>query len=237
MHVPTGKITAIIGANGSGKSTILKTLARILAPTSGAVYLDGKKVHQESTKMIAKQLAILPQLPEAPEGTTVRDLVSFGRFPHRQGFGYLSKHDHIMIDEAIEKTHLTELQQKPVNQLSGGQRQRAWIAMALAQETPFLLLDEPTTYLDIAHQLEVLCLLQKLNQQQERTIVMVVHDLNHAARFADHLIAIKSGGIYAEGNPIKVLTHQLLEDVFRVKAEILIDDSGSPTCIPYEVVE
>jgi iron complex transport system ATP-binding protein len=237
LQIPIEKVTAIIGANGCGKSTILKTLARILEPTAGAVFLDGKQIHKEPTRNIAKQLAILPQLPEAPEGTTVKELVSFGRFPYRKGFGYLSKHDQHIIEESLEKTHLTAFKDKPVHQLSGGQRQRAWIAMAITQETPYLLLDEPTTYLDIAHQLEVLSLIQQLNKEEKRTIIMVVHDLNHAARYADHIVAVKKGQIYTEGTPSDVLTHDMLKDVFEVKANIIIEPhTGLPTCIPYEKI-
>jgi iron complex transport system ATP-binding protein len=237
LHIPIEKITAIIGANGCGKSTILKTFARILEPSAGAVYLDGKQIHKEPTRQVAKQLAILPQLPEAPEGTTVKELVSFGRFPHRKGFGYLSKHDQQIIEETLHKTHLIDFQDKPIDQLSGGQRQRAWIAMAITQETPYLLLDEPTTYLDIAHQLEVLSLIQQLNREEKRTIIMVVHDLNHAARYADHIVAVKKGKIYTKGHPIDVLTHDMLKDVFEVKANIILEPhTGLPTCIPYEKI-
>ncbi|WP_237446556.1 ABC transporter ATP-binding protein [Shimazuella alba] len=237
LQIPIEKVTAIIGANGCGKSTILKTLARILEPSSGSVYLDGKQIHKESTKQIAKQLAILPQLPEAPEGTTVKELVSFGRFPHRKGFGYLSKHDQHVIEETLVKTGLLEFKDKPVHQLSGGQRQRAWIAMAITQETPYLLLDEPTTYLDIAHQLDVLSLIKQLNEEENRTIIMVVHDLNHAARYADHIVAVKQGKIYTEGAPSDVLTHKMLKDVFQVKANIIVEPhTGLPTCIPYEKI-
>lgn len=238
LSIPTGKTTALIGANGSGKSTILKTLARIMKPYGGTVYLDGKSIHQEPTKKIAKQLAILPQNPTAPDGLTIYELVSYGRFPHQSGFGTLNKEDKEIIAWAIEVTGLNEIYDRPINQLSGGQRQRAWIAMALAQQTDILLLDEPTTFLDMAHQLEVLELLERLNRDEKRTIVMVVHDLNHASQYAQQIVAIKQGKVVAEGTPKQVITKEVLQEVFGVEADILTDSrSGLPICIPYRLLK
>lgn len=199
LSVPHGKITALVGANGSGKSTILKTMARIMRPKAGGVLLDGESIHTKSTKEVAKQLAILPQNPTAPDGLTVSELVAYGRFPHQKGFGTMTADDKNIVRWAIEVTGMVEFQDRAVDQLSGGQRQRAWIAMALAQQTDILFLDEPTTFLDMAHQLEVLHLLQKLNEEEGRTVVMVVHDLNHASRYAQHMVAIKSGTVIREG--------------------------------------
>lgn len=236
LAIPTGKITALIGANGSGKSTILKTMARIMKPSGGTVMLDGRAIHEQSTRDVAKQLAILPQNPVAPEGLTVQELVSYGRYPHQRGFGTIGKEDRAVIEWAIDVTGLGEFRDRPVDRLSGGQRQRAWIAMSLAQQTDILFLDEPTTYLDMAHQLEVLKLLQKLNQEQNRTIVMVVHDLNHATRYAQHMVAIRSGRVAAEGTPEQVMTKEMLRGVFGIEADIVRDPrTGVPLCIPFEL--
>lgn len=238
LSIPKEKITALIGANGSGKSTILKTLARIMRPFGGTVYLNGKSIHQSPTKEIAKQLAILPQNPTAPGGLTVYELVSYGRFPYQKGLGTLTKEDRDMIHWALDVTGLTALNQRPIEQLSGGQRQRAWIAMALAQQTDILLLDEPTTYLDMAHQLEVLELLEKLNREENRTIVMVVHDLNHASQYAQQIVAIRHGKVVAEGTPQEVITKEVLREVFGVEADILTDSrTGLPICFPYRLLK
>jgi iron complex transport system ATP-binding protein len=237
LSIPDGKITALVGANGSGKSTILKTLARIMKPKAGSVILDGQSIHRQSTKEVAKQLAILPQNPTAPEGLTVSELVSYGRFPHQKGFGQLGAEDKRMIEWAIDATGMSAFRERPVDQLSGGQRQRAWIAMALAQGTDILFLDEPTTYLDMAHQLEVLMLLEELNAASQRTIIMVVHDLNHASRYAHHMVAIKHGKVISEGRPLDVMTPEMLQDVFAIKADIIADPrTGVPLCLPYELV-
>lgn len=200
ISIPDGQITTIIGPNGCGKSTVLKTLSRILNPKSGVVYLDGKGISKEPTKQIAQKMAILPQSPDSPEGLTVGELVSYGRFPYQRGLGKLTRRDFEVIDWALEVTGIYEFKDRAVDALSGGQRQRVWIAMALAQETDIILLDEPTTYLDLSHQLEVLELLYQLNRDQKRTIVMVIHDLNHAARFAHHMVAMKDGAILKEGS-------------------------------------
>ncbi|WP_127534776.1 ABC transporter ATP-binding protein [Paenibacillus kobensis] len=238
IAIPNGKITALVGSNGSGKSTILKTMARIMSPAAGQVMLDGKSIHKQSTKEVAKQLAILPQNPTAPDGLTVSELVSYGRFPYQKGFGSLTKEDRSVVQWAIEATGMSEFADRPVDQLSGGQRQRAWIAMALAQETDILFLDEPTTFLDMAHQLEVLQLLQKLNDENKRTVVMVVHDLNHASRYAHHMIAINKGTVMGEGTPQEVMTPQIFRDVFNIEADIVYDPrTGVPLCLPHALIE
>ncbi|ANU10814.1 ferrichrome ABC transporter ATP-binding protein [Planococcus antarcticus DSM 14505] len=237
LDIPEGKVTTIIGPNGCGKSTILKTISRLLDAKTGAVYLDGKAIHKTSTKEIAKKMAILPQTPEAPSGLNVIELVSYGRFPHQNGFGRLSKKDKEIVQTAMEVTGLVPFAKRPIDELSGGQRQRVWIAMALAQETDLLLLDEPTTYLDMAHQLEVLKLLQQLNEKEGRTIVMVIHDLNHAARFADYMIALKNGNIVKEGTPSEVMTSEVLRDAFNIDAEIVMSPrNGRPICLTYDLI-
>lgn len=237
VEIPAGKITALIGANGSGKSTILKTMCRLMAPVRGQIVLDGKAIHSQPTKELAKRLSVLPQNPEAPEGLTVKELISYGRSPHKAGFGRLNQKDEEIIARAMKVTSITEFAQRPLDQLSGGQRQRAWIAMCIAQDTDIMFLDEPTTFLDMAHQLEVMKLLKKLNEEFGRTIVMIVHDLNHATRFADHIIAIKAGKIVSQGTPQEVVTAQVCREVFGVVADILTDAySGKPLCVPIDTV-
>ncbi|MGG5253613.1 ABC transporter ATP-binding protein [Neobacillus sp. SM06] len=237
LTINKGEITTIIGANGCGKSTILKTMARVHSAKSGAIYLDGKTIHQIPTKEIAKKMAVLPQSPEAPSGLTVYELISFGRSPYQKGFGRLSEKDRKVIQWALEVTNLTAFANHPVDALSGGQRQRAWIAMAVAQETDLLLLDEPTTYLDMAHQLEILQLLEKLNRQQGRTIVMVIHDLNLAARFSHYMVALREGKVVKEGSAEEVMTHQVLEEVFQIDAQIAKDPrTDKPICISYDIL-
>ena len=238
LEVLEGKITAIIGPNGCGKSTLLKTMTRILKPHKGGVYLDGKLIHKESTQEVAKKMAILPQNPSAPQGLTVSELVAYGRFPYQKGFGKLTEEDHRIVKWAINVTAMTKFAHRTADTLSGGQRQRVWIAMALAQETNILFLDEPTTFLDMAHQLEVLKLLMKLNQEEQRTIVMVIHDLNHAARFAHHMVALNNGKIVKEGTPHQVMTPESLRKVFDIEAEIIYEKrSGTPLCLSYDLVE
>lgn len=233
LDIPVGKVTALVGANGSGKSTLLKAMARLLQPRSGAAMLDGKAIHKLPTREVAKLLALLPQGAEAPDGISVRELVAFGRHPHRRRLMGLRAADQAVIDEALDATGMTVMASRPIDSLSGGQRQRAWIAMALAQETETLLLDEPTTYLDMAHQLEVLQLLQRLQKNQGRTIVMVVHDLNHASRFAHHMVAIVEGRVEASGTPREVMTPDVLRRVFAIEADIVDDPrTGLPLCIP-----
>lgn len=238
LHIPEGKISIIIGSNGCGKSTILRSLARLLKPTEGNIYLNGKDIHQHSSKEVAKKLAILPQAPEAPEDLTVKELCYYGRHPHKGLFARYSAEDHQIVEEALQATKLSNLSHRTLDALSGGQRQRAWIAMALAQGTELLLLDEPTTYLDLAHQIEVLELLRFLNQKRNCTIVMVLHDLNQAARYADHLISISNGQIYKEGSPAQVFTEEMIRDVFNLSSTIIENPvDGSPLCIPTGIIK
>lgn len=237
LSIPEGKITTIIGANGCGKSTILKTIARILKPKSGEIYIAGTEINKQSSKELAKKMAVLPQTPKAPDGLTVQELIAYGRFPHQNGFGSLSKEDNDIVNWALEVTGISEFKDRTIDALSGGQRQRAWIAMALAQETDILLLDEPTTYLDLAHQLDILKLLEELNKKQGRTIVMVIHELNNAARFADHMIGVKKGKIVCEGTPKEVMTNENLREIFNIDAEIIEEPkSGKPVCITYDSI-
>lgn len=236
VDIPSGKITTIIGANGCGKSTLLKTLARILPKQGGTVTLDGKNISKYPTRELAKKMAILPQAPDGAPGLTVGELVSYGRFPHQKGFGKLSKKDHDMIDWALEMTGVLSFKYDAIDALSGGQRQRVWIAMALAQETETILLDEPTTYLDMAHQLEVLELLERLNREEGRTIVMVLHDINQAARFADNIIALKDGEVIKSGNAHFVIQSETLREVFNIEADVVPEPrTGKPICFTYNL--
>ncbi|PFR35688.1 ABC transporter ATP-binding protein [Bacillus cereus] len=236
VEIPEGKITTIIGPNGCGKSTLLKTASRILKAKQGTVYLDGKAIEKQPTKEIAKKMAILPQTAEVPTGLTVFELVSYGRFPHQKGFGTLKEEDYRYINWALEVTGMKEFANRPAEALSGGQRQRVWIAMALAQGTELLVLDEPTTYLDMAHQLEVLNLLKKLNEEEGRTIVMVIHDLNHASRFSDHMIALKAGKLMKQGTPDEVMTSETLRNVFEIEAQIVpCPVNCKPICLTYDL--
>ncbi|TXC89544.1 ABC transporter ATP-binding protein [Metabacillus litoralis] len=238
VEIPDKKITTIIGSNGCGKSTLLKAITRIIPHQAGSVLLDGQNITRENTKILAKKMAILPQTPESASGLTVGELVSYGRFPYQKGFGRLTKKDYDVIDWALEVTGTKDFKFRSVDDLSGGQRQRVWIAMALAQETDIIFLDEPTTYLDMAHQLEVLELLQKLNVEQERTIVMVLHDLNQAARFADYIIALKDGHIVKAGDCEEVITHEVLKEVFHIDAKIGRDPrTTKPMCITYNLLQ
>lgn len=237
MQIPQGRITTIIGPNGCGKSTVLKAVGRILKPKGGVVYLNGDDIRRLTTKEVAQKMAILPQSPQAPAGLTVGELVAYGRFPHQRGFGKLIPEDKKIIQWALEVTRLTEFETTAVDNLSGGQRQRVWIAMALAQQTDLILLDEPTTYLDLAYQLEVLELLYRLNREQGCTIVMVLHDLNLAARFADYMIAIRGGDIIQHGTPEEVMTAEVLKETFHIDAEIVKEPrTGRPTCISYDLI-
>ena len=235
-NIPAGKITSIVGPNGCGKSTLLRSLARLMKPRGGAVYLDGDAVAKLPTREVARRLGILPQNPEAPEGLTVRELAAQGRYPHQSWLSQWSKGDEQAVEKALETTGMLELADRSLDTLSGGQRQRAWISMALAQETDTLLLDEPTTFLDMAHQLEVLQLLDHLNREEGRTVLMVLHDLNNAARFSRHMIALSKGQVFASGSPENVMTTELLREVFSVEAEIFTDPrTGTPLCIPYKL--
>ncbi|WP_371377081.1 ABC transporter ATP-binding protein [Sporomusa aerivorans] len=238
LTLPQGKITAIIGPNGCGKSTILKAVGRILQPRNGTVYLNGKDIRLLSTQEVARKMAILPQSPQAPAGLTVGELVAYGRFPYQRGFGKLNPEDKKIIAWALEMTKLTDAELKVVDTLSGGQRQRVWIAMALAQQTDLILLDEPTTYLDLAYQLEVLELLYRLNREQGSTIVMVLHDLNLAARFADYLVAVRGGRIIRHGTPAEVMTAEVLRETFRIEAKLVTEPrTGRPACVSYDLIK
>jgi iron-siderophore transport system ATP-binding protein len=231
--IPEGRVTMIVGTNACGKSTLLRGLARLLSPSAGAVYLDGKSISSLRSKDVATVLGLLPQSPTAPEGITVADLVGRGRYPHQGLFRRWTAEDDEAVARAMLATDTVELASRPVDELSGGQRQRVWIAMALAQRTPLLLLDEPTTFLDISHQIEVLDLLSDLNHADGTTVVIVLHDLNLAARYGDHLIAMKSGRIAAEGAPGDILTAELVEDVFGLPCRIIDDPvSGTPMVVP-----
>ncbi|NJR39792.1 MAG: ABC transporter ATP-binding protein [Leptolyngbyaceae cyanobacterium CSU_1_4] len=233
LAIPSGKITALVGSNGCGKSTLLRGLARLLKPVKGTVYLDSASIFKLSTKEVAKRLGMLPQSPVAPEGLTVRELVAQGRYPHQGWLQQWSEEDERFTEQALAITKMTELAERPLDSLSGGQRQRAWIAMALAQNTAILLLDEPTTFLDLAYQIEILDLLYDLNQVEERTIVMVLHDLNQACRYADFIIALRKGQIVAQGVPTDVMTEGMVREVFDVESRIVKDPvSGTPMCIP-----
>ena len=237
IEFPSKQITAIIGPNGCGKSTLLKTLSRLHKPESGYTYLDGKAIDKMPTKEVARHMAILPQGPDAPNGLSVYDLISYGRTPYQSGFSRLSAHDRDMIDWALDVTGLTGLKDRAVDSLSGGQRQRTWIAMSIAQETELLLLDEPTTYLDLAHQLEVLKLLERLNREEGRTVIMVIHDLNQAARFAGHLVAMKEGKVIREGSAEEVITEDVLKEVFRIDTSIISDPrTGKPAVVSYDLL-
>jgi len=220
-RIPSGKITTIIGANGCGKSTLLKALTRILPLQEGAIYLDGQAIAQLPTKEVAKKLALLPQVLEATEGISVYELVSYGRYPHQNGLGYLTDQDRQKINWALEATQTAPFARFPVDDLSGGQRQRVWIAMALAQDTDTIFLDEPTTYLDLNHQLEVLELLKDLNLSQQKTIVMVLHDVNLSARFSDHMIAMKERNIRYNGSVSSIMTTEILSDIFNIEPQLI----------------
>ncbi|WP_369140890.1 ABC transporter ATP-binding protein [Modestobacter versicolor] len=233
LVVPAGRITAVVGANACGKSTLLRSMTRLLAPRQGQVLLDGKAVHRMPAKELARTLGLLPQSPIAPEGITVADLVGRGRHPHQGVFTRWRTEDDVAVAEALVATQTTELADRAVDELSGGQRQRVWIAMALAQQTDLLLLDEPTTFLDVAHQVEVLDLLTDLNRARGTTVVMVLHDLNMAARYADHLVAMADGRVQATGAPEQVLTEECVRAVFGLDSRVVVDPiSGRPLMLP-----
>jgi iron complex transport system ATP-binding protein len=238
LQITMGTITALVGPNGSGKSTLLKALARLIAPRAGSVYLDGRAIASMPAREVARQLAILPQGPVSPEELTVRELVEQGRYPHAGPLRMLREQDSEAITRALIETNMTELRHRRLDSLSGGERERAWIALKLAQETPILLLDEPTTLLDVGHQLEVLTLIRQLNRTQGKTIVLVLHDLNQAARFADRMIVLQAGRIVAIGPSAAGLTPALLNEVFQVQAYIISHPvDGLPVCLPYAVGE
>lgn len=236
FSIPYKKITSLIGANGSGKSTVLKAMTRLIPAKHGAVYLDGQSIYQMRTRDVARKLAILPQNAQCPDGMTVKELVANGRFPHRNGMKGLTDEDHRIIRWAMDACNISEFSVREVDSLSGGQRQRVWISMALAQKTDILFLDEPTTFLDIAHQLDIMHLLVSLNKEQGVTIVMVLHDLNHAAMFSDNIVAICNGEKYCEGSPEQVIVPEVLRNVFNVESAKLVHPVlNTPLCLPYDL--
>lgn len=237
LAIPDQKITVVVGPNACGKSTFLRALARLLAPAAGTVLLDGKAISERPSREVAQILGVLPQTPIAPEGITVRDLVSRGRHPHQSWWRQWGDADADAVAQALEATGTMEIADRDVDEISGGQRQRAWIAMAVAQGTDLLLLDEPTTYLDLAHQLDVLELVATLNREHGRTIALVLHDLNLASRYAHHIVAMRAGRIVAQGRPDEVITTDLLREVFNIEATIVTDPmSGAPVVLPHRTV-
>ncbi|NKX92822.1 ABC transporter ATP-binding protein [Sanguibacter hominis ATCC BAA-789] len=233
LAVPPGAVTAIVGANACGKSTLLRSMSRLLAPQQGHVLLDGRAVHATPARQLARTLGLLPQSPVAPDGITVGDLVGRGRHPHHGLMSRWTTADDVAVAQALEATGTADLIDRPVDELSGGQRQRVWIAMALAQQTDLLLLDEPTTFLDVAHQVEVLDLLTDLNRARGTTVIMVLHDLNLAARYADHLVAMVDGAVHAAGAPGDVLTEDTVRTVFGLESRVIEDPtSGRPMMLP-----
>ncbi|MGY1618961.1 ABC transporter ATP-binding protein [Geodermatophilus sp. SYSU D00691] len=233
LELTEGSFTAIVGPNGCGKSTLLRALGRLMRPAAGRTLLDGRSIFERPTREVAKVLGLLPQTPTAPEGLTVADLVGRGRYPHQSWLRQWSRDDEAAVSEALAWTDMADLADRPVDALSGGQRQRAWISMALAQGTDLLLLDEPTTYLDLSHQIDVLELVARLHAERGRTVVVVLHDLNLAARYAGRLVAMKDGVLVGSGTPGEVLTEQLLADVFDLEARVVPDPvTGTPMVVP-----
>jgi len=237
ITLPKGKISILIGSNGCGKSTFLKSMARLLNPIKGEVLLEEKNIFTTSTKKVARMLSILPQNPYAPEDLTIFNLVKQGRYPYQSWLNQWSKEDENAINYALEKTGLLDIRDSRISDLSGGQKQRAWIAMTLAQQTDVILLDEPTNHLDVKYIIEVLDLLKSLNKTEKRTIIIVLHDINLASRYADHIIAIKQGTVYAQGTPKEIINEKLIKDVFSIDSKIITCPIfNSPLCIPYRNV-
>lgn len=233
VAVPDRSFTVVIGPNACGKSTLLRALSRMLKPTAGAVLLDGEDIHRRSARQVARTLGLLPQSSIAPDGITVSELVARGRYPHQGLLRQWSREDERVVEASMAATGVDDLADRAVDELSGGQRQRVWLAMALAQQTPLLLLDEPTTYLDIAHQIEILDLCARLHEEQGRTLVAVLHDLNHAARYATHLIAMRDGRVVAAGPPGEVVTAELVAEVFGLPCRVIDDpETGTPLVVP-----
>lgn len=229
FDIQEGRIYSIIGPNGCGKTTLLRAMSRNLKPNSGAIFLDGQNMLKMNTRTVARRLAVLSQAHNDNNETNVRDLVTYGRFAHREWWRGVSSEDKDIVDWAIRRTNLELYEDRRINTLSGGERQRAWIAMAIAQKPSLLLLDEPTTYLDISHQLEILDLIGRLNQEDGITIIMVLHDINYAARYSNELIVMKDGQLYARGDPGQIVNPQMLKEVFRIEADISLDqDTGKP---------
>ncbi|HSI67227.1 MAG TPA: ABC transporter ATP-binding protein [Planococcus sp. (in: firmicutes)] len=234
LSIPRGEISVFVGSNGCGKSTLLRSIARLLKPQEGSILLEGKDVHRMSSREVAKKMGILPQSPVSPEGLTVHDLVKQGRYPHQSWLKRWTEEDSIKVEAAMKATHVDEFRDKAVDELSGGQRQRAWIAMTLAQDTDIILLDEPTTFLDMTHQIEILDLLFELNEVHGRTIVMVLHDLNLASRYAHNIIAIKDGEVFGQGTPETVINCDLVRSVFGMECQVSKDPLfGTPHCVPF----
>ena len=234
LSIPRGEISVFVGSNGCGKSTLLRSIARLLKPQEGSILLEGKEVHSMSSREVAKKMGILPQSPVSPEGLTVHDLVKQGRYPHQSWLKRWTEEDTEKVEAAMKATRVDEFHDKPVDELSGGQRQRAWIAMTLAQDTEIILLDEPTTYLDMTHQIEILDLLFELNETQGRTIIMVLHDLNLASRYAHNIIAIKDGKVFGQGTPENVINCDLVRSVFGMECQVSKDPLfGTPHCVPF----
>ncbi|ANQ17600.1 ferric citrate ABC transporter ATP-binding protein FecE [Vibrio natriegens] len=233
LTLPKGKITALIGPNGCGKSTLLKTLARINMPTKGEVLLNGKALKSYRDKHLAQEMSLLPQVLETPEGITVKRLVEYGRSPYLSHWGKLGEHDNNMVASAMRETGVDDLAEQTVESLSGGQRQRAWIAMILAQDTNIVMLDEPTTYLDLSHQIELMKIMREMNNKG-KTVIVVLHDLNQACRYCDHLVVLKKGQLIAQGSPDDVFTETLLKDVFSLDARVIQDPvANTPMCIAH----
>ncbi|MEU5465456.1 ABC transporter ATP-binding protein [Streptomyces althioticus] len=233
VEIPDHSFTVVVGPNACGKSTLLRALSRMLRPAEGRVLLDGQAIHSLPAKKVARTLGLLPQSSIAPDGITVGDLVARGRYPHQSLLRQWSSDDERVVKESMTRTGVADLAERYVDELSGGQRQRVWIAMALAQETPLLLLDEPTTYLDIQHQIDVLDLCADLHEEQGRTLVAVLHDLNHAARYATHLIALREGRVIAQGAPKDIVTAELVQEVFGLRCQVIDDpETGTPLVVP-----
>ena len=234
LDIPKGEITVFIGGNGCGKSTLLRSIARLMKPKEGSVLLDGESISSLSTKEVARKMAILPQTPVSPEGLTVLQLVKQGRYPHQSWLKQWSRKDEEIVEDALRATGMEEFRDRKVDELSGGQRQRAWIALTLAQDTDIILLDEPTTYLDMTHQIEILDLLFELNEREGRTIVMVLHDINLACRYAHNIVAIRDREVYAQGKPEEVISCELVKHVFGMDCQVSSDPLfGTPLCIPF----
>jgi len=222
LELAEGKITALLGPNGCGKSTLLKAIIKILTPVKGEVHFQGKNINELSSKFIARQIAFLPQIQPIPEGITVQTLVSYGRSPYTNFWGTIKKSDEGFMEKVMKEVGILDLKDALISELSGGQRQRAWLAMVLAQDSPFILLDEPTTYMDINHQIELMSILRRLNKKG-KTIIVVLHDINQAARYCDHLVLLKEGKVVAQGNTKEIMNKQLLKEVFDIKAQIHLD--------------
>ncbi len=234
IDLPIGQITVIVGPNGCGKSTLLRAFARVLIPDDGKVILHGEQIRNMPTRDVARELGLLPQNQRSPDSIVVKDLIRRGRYPHQRLFDQWSKKDQDAVNKALEITGLENFSERPVDELSGGQRQRVWIAMVLAQDTPIMLLDEPTTHLDMAHQIEILELLNKLSAEEKRTVVMVLHDINLAARYAANLVAMRDGSVICSGCPNEIVTSEMVQSVFNVQAVVISDPvTDSPLVIPH----